>query len=100
MDRCGEPSFLLMNRTNTISFYHEPLPMEAHTALRLNIIEKLVGQKGFAVIPKRWVVERSIAWTGRNRLASREYNCNATSSESFIYLGSIAMLLNRLYPKE
>ena len=74
--------------------------MQANTALRLNIIEKPVGQKGVAVIPKRWVVERSIAWAGRNRLASREYNRYATSSEAFIYLGSIAMLLNRLYPKE
>lgn len=74
--------------------------MEANTSLRLNGIEKPVGQKGFAGIPKRWVVERSIAWAGRNRLASREYNRNAESSESFIYLGSIAMLLNRLYPRK
>ena len=74
--------------------------MEQNTSLRLNVIEKPVGQKGFAVIPKRWVVERSIAWAGRNRLASRAYNRNAASSESCIYLGSIAMLLNRLYPRE
>ena len=73
--------------------------MEATTSLRLNTIEKPVGQKGFAVIPKRWVVERLIAWAGRNRMASREYNRNVESSESFIYLGSIAMLLNRLHPK-
>lgn len=74
--------------------------MQANTTVRLNVIEKPVGQKGFAVIPKRWVVERSIAWSGRNRLASREYNRNAASSEAFIYLGSIAMLLNRLHPRK
>lgn len=73
--------------------------MEKNTKLKLNVIEKPVGQKGFAVIPKRWVVERSIAWTGRNRLASREYNRNQEVSEAFIYLGSITLLLNRLYPK-
>jgi len=73
--------------------------LEQHTAMRLNVIEKPVGQKGFAVIPKRWVVERSIAWAGRNRLASKEYNRNPESSESFLYLGSIAMLLNRLHPR-
>jgi putative transposase len=73
--------------------------MEKNTTMRLNVIEKPIGQKGFAVIPKRWVVERSIAWAGRNRLASKEYNRNAESSEAFIYLGSIAMLLNRLYPR-
>lgn len=74
--------------------------LENNTTIRLNVIEKPVGQKGFAVIPKRWVVERSIAWAGRNRLASKEYNRNLESSEAFIYLGSIAMLLNRLYPRK
>ena len=74
--------------------------MQANTTVRLTVIEKPVGQKGFAVIPKRWVVERSIAWSGRNRLASREYNRNAESSEAFIYLGSIAMLLNRVHPRK
>jgi putative transposase len=74
--------------------------MEQNTTIQLNVIEKPIGQKGFAVIPKRWVVERSIAWAGRNRLASKEYNRNLESSEAFIYLGSIAMLLHRLYPKK
>jgi len=73
--------------------------LQQNTTIRLNVIEKPPGQKGFAVIPKRWVVERSIAWAGRNRLASNEYNRNPESSEAFLYLGSIAMLLNRLYPR-
>lgn len=74
--------------------------MEQHTSIKLNVIEKPVGQKGSAVIPKLWVVERSIAWAGRNRLANRAYNRNAASSESCIYLSSIAMLFNRMYPRE
>jgi putative transposase len=73
--------------------------LQKNTAIRLNIIEKPPGQKGCAVIPKRWLAERSIAWAGRNRLASKEYNRNPESSEAFLYLGSIAMLLNRLYPR-
>ena len=73
--------------------------MQQYTNIELNIIEKPVGKKGFAVIPKRWVVERSIAWAGRNRLSSKEYNRNLDVSEACIYLGSIRMLLNRLYPK-
>ncbi len=43
--------------------------------------------------------ERSIAWARRNRLASKDYNRNPESSEAFLYLDSIAMLLNRLYPR-
>jgi len=67
--------------------------------MRLNVIEKPAGQKGCAVIPKRRVVERSIAWVERNRLERRiiiRRNRNPESSEAFLYLGSIAMLLNRL----
>ena len=73
--------------------------MQQNTTIRLNIIEKPPGQTECAVILKRWVVEHSIAWVGRNRLASKDYNRNPESSEAFLYLGSIAMLLNRLYPR-
>ena len=45
-----------------------------HTNLAIEIIEKPAGQKGFAVIPKRWVVERTFAWLGRNRQLSKEYD--------------------------
>jgi len=73
--------------------------MEKNTAIRLNIIEKPPGQTGFAVIPKRWVVERSMAWARRHRLARNADNRTPETSEAFLYLGSIAMLLNRLYPR-
>ncbi len=72
--------------------------MEKNTAMHLNVVGKPLGQTGCAFIPKRWGVEHSIAWAGRNRLASKEYNNNPESSEAFLYPGSIAMLLNRLYP--
>jgi len=77
--------------------------MQQNTTMRLNVIEKPPGQKGFAVIPKRWVVKHPIAWAGRHRLLRRiiirRNNRNPESSEAFLYLGSIAMLLNRLYPR-
>jgi hypothetical protein len=50
-----------------------------NTAIRLNSIEKPPGQKGCAFIPKRWVVERSIAGAGRHRVARKEYNRNPES---------------------
>ena len=77
--------------------------MQQNTATRLNSIEKPLGHTGCAVIPKRWLAERSIAWAGRHRLLRRiiirRNNRNPESSEAFLYLGSIAMLLNRLYPR-
>jgi hypothetical protein len=52
--------------------------LQQNTTIRLNVIEKPLGQKGCAVIPKRWVVERSIAWAGRNRWERRIIiRCNA-----------------------
>jgi hypothetical protein len=77
--------------------------MQKNTAMRMNIIEQPPGQTVCAVIPKRWVVERSIAWAGRNRwerrIIIRRNNLNPESSEAFLYPGSIAMLLNRIYPR-
>jgi hypothetical protein len=73
--------------------------LQQHTTMRVNVIEQPVGQKGCAAILKRWVVERSIAWAGRNRLVRKEGHCHPESSEAFLYPGSIAMLLNRFYPR-
>jgi transposase, IS4 family len=67
--------------------------LHQNTTIRRNIIEKPPGQTGCAVIPKRWVAERSIA------LVRKAYNRKPESSEAFLYLGSIAMLLNRLYAR-
>jgi transposase len=69
-----------------------------HINLAIEIIEKPAGQKGFAVIPKRWVVERTFAWLGRNRQLSKEYDREASCSESFVYLASIHLMLKRLKP--
>ena len=73
--------------------------MQHNTAIRLNVIEQPPGQTGCAVIPKRWVAERAMAWAGRHRLARNADNRTPETSEAFLYLGSIAMLLNRLYPR-
>jgi transposase len=71
--------------------------VQQYTAIRHEVVDKPPGQRGFAVIPKRWVAERSIAWAGRNRQASKEYDHDPSSSEFFFYLGSAKLLLNRLY---
>jgi putative transposase len=67
-----------------------------YTSLSITVIEKPADQKGFAVIPKRWVVERTFAWLGRNRRLSKDYERLPECSEAWIYLGSIHLLLKRL----
>jgi transposase len=62
----------------------------------LEIVLKLARQKGFQVLPKRWVIERTFAWLSRNRRLARDYERLAQSSEAFIYLAMIRLGLRRL----
>jgi len=62
----------------------------------LEIVLKLGNQKGFQVLPKRWVVERTFAWITRNRRLARDYERLAESSEAFIYVAMIRLGLRRL----
>ena len=50
----------------------------------------------FVVLPRRWVVERTFAWLGRNRRLSKDYEGLCETSEALIYLGMIRLLLRRL----
>jgi putative transposase len=51
---------------------------------------------GFVVLPRRWVVERTFAWLGRNRRLSKDYEHAMTSSEAVVYIASIRLLVRRL----
>jgi putative transposase len=55
-------------------------------------------QKGFEVIPWRWVVERTFAWLGAYRRLSKDYEFACENSEAMIYIASIHRLLRRLAP--
>jgi putative transposase len=62
----------------------------------MEIVLKLGDKKGFQVLPKRWVVERTNAWVTRNRRMARDYERLAETSESFIYILMIRLGLRRL----
>jgi transposase len=47
-------------------------------------------------LPRRWVVERTFAWLGRNRRLSKDYEHETTSSEAVVYIASIRLLVRRL----
>lgn len=51
---------------------------------------------GFHVLPKRWIVEHSLAWLGQNRRLSKDYERLTTSSEAFIYLAILRLMGRRL----
>lgn len=52
--------------------------------------------RGFRVLPRRWVVERTFAWLGRNRRLSKDYEALPASEEAWIYAASCRLLLRRL----
>ena len=62
----------------------------------MEIVLKLGEQKGFQVLPKRGVIERTNAWVTRNRRMTRDYERLPESSEAFIYILMIRLGLRRL----
>ena len=58
--------------------------------------EPPVLPSGFRVLPRRWVVERTFAWLGRNRRLSKDYEALPSSEEAWISLASCRLLLRRL----
>jgi putative transposase len=70
----------------TVWFTYERLPA-AHAGFR-------------GVLPRRWVVERTIAWIGRNRRMSKDYEYQPATSEAWVYLAMIRVMLRRLAHEE
>jgi putative transposase len=64
--------------------------------LRLEIVRKPKGQKGFAVLPWRWRVERTFAWLCRNRRLRCDYERLPQTVEALIYVAMIRLMTRRL----
>ncbi len=65
----------------------------------LEIVKRSDDVKGFKVLPKRWIVERTFAWFGRYRRLSKDYETLPESSEAVIYLAMIHLMVRRLRPR-
>lgn len=78
--------------------YNGALDVWVHEQIdaELEIIERAPGQRGFQLLPRRWVVERTFAWLGRYRRLSKDYEHDPRSSESIVYIASIHTMLKRL----
>ena len=62
----------------------------------VEIVSRPEGSKGFVILPRRWVAERTFAWLGRYRRLSKEYEFEPQSSESMIYIAMSNLMLRRL----
>lgn len=63
---------------------------------QLEVVDKAPGQKGFVVLPRRWVVERTFAWLNRQRRLSMDYERLPQTSEAFIYVAMIRLMVRNL----
>ena len=58
--------------------------------------QKLLPPLGFQVLPRRWVVERSLAWICHNRRMSKDYERLCASGEAFVYAAMSSLMARRL----
>jgi putative transposase len=58
--------------------------------------EKLLVRRGFQVLPRRWVVERTFAWLSQNRRMSKDYERLCATAEAFIYVAMTRLMVRRL----
>jgi putative transposase len=65
----------------------------------LEVVLRSDEQKGFVVLPRRWVVERTFAWLGNNRRLSKDYERLTETSEAFVQIAMMRLMLLRLKPK-
>ena len=64
----------------------------------LEIVKRCDDVRGFVVLPRRWVVERTFAWLGRYRRMSKDYEELTDNSETMIRLAMINLMVHRLKP--
>ena len=58
--------------------------------------QKLLPRRGFEVLPRRWVVERTFAWLGQNRRMSKDYERLCVTGEAFVYVAMTRLMVRRL----
>lgn len=64
--------------------------------IRIEQVKRSETQKGFVVLPKRWIVERTFGWLSKQRRLSKDYEALRETSEAMIYVAMIRLMLARL----
>ena len=107
----GEPTFATARMNGEVAPMNEPAraggehasgsaQVEAAVAkvpvLRLEIVKRSDDMKGFVVLPRRWVVERTFSWFGRNRRLAKDFENLADTLATFVTLAAIQLASRRL----
>jgi len=68
----------------------------ATTQVNVEIVKRSDCAKGFVVLPKRWLVERTFAWLNRCRRLAKDWECLTRRALAFLRLASIRLMLRKL----
>jgi transposase len=68
----------------------------AMAQVNVEIVKRSDGAKGFIVLPRRWVVERTFAWLNRCRRLAKDWECLSRKALAFLRLASIRLMLRKL----
>jgi len=100
IDRASQPRLKTIwadNKYHNHSLYEH---VQTHPLVdwKIEVVKRPPGTKGFVLLPKRWVVERTFAWLDRYRRLSKDYETRADSAEAWVKLISINRMLRFLKP--
>lgn len=62
----------------------------------VEIVRRMDDTVGFAVLPRRWVVERTLAWLNRNRRLAKDFEDSIASAQAWLYVASVQLLTRRI----
>src|SRR5580692_5212464 len=62
----------------------------------IEIVRRMADAVGFEVLPRRWVVERTLAWLNRNRRLAKDFEASIASAKAWVYIASVQLLIRRL----
>ena len=72
--------------------------VQTYTGYVLEIVRRPRNSHRFELLPRRWVVERTLAWLSRSRRLSKDYEALPPTSEAWIHIAMIHLMLRRLEP--
>jgi transposase len=72
---------------------------QAMRQVDVEIVKRSDVAKGFTVLPKRWIVERTIAWLNRCRRLAKDWECRNRKALAFLRLASIRLMVRKLCQK-
>src|SRR6516164_5724846 len=62
----------------------------------IEIVKRMADTVGFEVLPRRWVVERTLAWLNRNRRLAKDFEVSVESAKAWVYVASMQLIIRRV----